>query len=325
MNSKLGVLLFSSALVLTISAHPTECKKTPAPAPRMVEFEPQVSIVTGELRDFDPCNSSVELRFPRDISKPPLFIITHGGSGLSDAEKNLANELRKMGFATRVFDAFKMNGFDRDWRYWAEKVSNESRQRMLYRVTFSAYEWAISQEKINSTKIYFHGVSNGANTVVNIAGAVDSARVKGVFAEGTMMSGIGVPDKLNVPVRLIFGKLDNYGGKREDEWRWLLKELCIFNGRTHRFIQPKGSSQRCNMDNNPKDMTESPMEWFEKQRKSGADIDIWWYDGAAHGMFLGVVTRQTRTWGVNEIRYAWTGGSEESRKKFLEDLKNFTN
>jgi poly(3-hydroxybutyrate) depolymerase len=181
----------------------------------------------------------------------------------------------------------------------------------------------LTNQDIDTSRIYFHGLSNGANVVVNIAGAVDPAHVKGIFAEGTMMSGIGVPDKLNVPVRLIFGKQDNYGGKQQDEWRWLLKESCKLNGKTQKFIQPAGSSQRCSWDNSPGSMTESPMEWFEAQKKSDADIDIWWYEDAAHGMFSGVMNRQTRTWGANDTRYAWTGASFAARGQFLNDFKLF--
>ena len=65
------------------------------------------------------------------------------------------------------------------------------------------------------------------------------------------------------------------------------------------------------------------MEWFEAQKKSGADIDIWWYEDAAHGMFTGLMNRQTRTWGANDTRYAWTGASSAAREKFLNDFKQF--
>lgn len=301
-----------------------ECRKFPAPLGELIEIRPRMYAVSGPIAEFDPCNASVELKLPKDDIKQPLVIISHGGAGLGASERNLASELRKLGFATLIFDAYKMNGFNHDWLFWAEQVTNESRQRMNYKTTLGAYEWVLQNDKIDTSRIYFHGLSNGANVVVNIAGAVDPIHVKGVFAEGTMMSGIGVPDKLNVPVRLLFGKLDNYGGRQENEWRWLIKEACALNGRTQNFIQPSGSSQRCNFDNNSSDMTESPIEWYEAQKKSGVDIDVWWYEDTAHGMFTGALNRQVRTWGLANKRYAWTGGPSSAREKFIADFRKFT-
>lgn len=159
--------------------------------------------------------------------------------------------------------------------------------------------------------------------MVNIAAVVDSKHVKGVFAEGLPTAGLGVPDELKVPVRLIHGKLDNYAGKKEDEWRWLIKERCAFNGRVANFIQAKGSALRCNYDQNPNDLQESAIEWYEAQKNKGADIENWWYENAAHGMFLGMLSRDMRTWGKNDARYAWTGGHPSARAKFIEDFRKF--
>lgn len=316
-------MLCALTVMLATSFAHAGCQKYPEPVTKMVEVLPKMYAVLGPPADFDPCNASVEFKSPSSGEKSPLVIISHGGAGLGDAERNIASEFRRLGFATLVFDSYKINGYNQDWQFWAAQVSNESRQRMNYKATFGAYQWALTNEKVDTTRIYFHGVSNGANVVVNMAGAVDPAHVKGVFAEGTMMSGIGVPDKLNVPVRLIFGKLDNYGGKQQDEWRWLLKEACVLNGKTQNFIQPAGSAKRCNMDLNPRDMTQSPIEWYEEQKKAGADIELWWYEDAAHGMFGGVINRQTRTWGANDTRFAWTGGASSAREKFLDDFKKY--
>lgn len=312
------------ALCLSGVAWASDCQKNPSPVTQMVEVLPRMHAVMGVPADFDPCNASVELNVPVHVQRAPLVIISHGGAGLGEAERNIAQEFRKLGFATLLFDAYKINGYGQGWQFWATQVTNESRQRMNYKATWGAYEWALTQQQIDTERIYLHGLSNGANVVVNMAGAVDPRHVKAVFAEGTMMSGIGVPDKLQVPVRLIFGRLDNYGGKRQDEWRWLLKESCVLNGQTQRFVQPVGSAQRCNMDTRPQELTESPMEWYEGQKQRGADIEIWWYEDAAHGLFLGPLTRQTRTWGLQDVRYAWVGASSQARQKFLQDFKRHT-
>ena len=68
---------------------------------------------------------------------------------------------------------------------------------------------------------------------------------------------------------------------------------------------------------------ESPLEWFERQKQAGADIEIWWYEEAAHGMFLGPINRQARVWGATDKRFAWTGGSEDARQKFLSNFEAF--
>jgi len=319
----LQIFLVWCALNSSAISFAADCEKYPSPVTELVELKPKMYAVKGMPADFDPCNASVEFKIPSQSIKPPLVIISHGGAGLGDAERNIAGEFRKLGFATLIFDAYKMNGFQQNWQFWATQVTNESRQRMNYKATLGAYQWALNNEKVDASRIYFHGLSNGANVVVNIAGAVDPAHVKGVFAEGTMMSGIGVPDRLNVPVRLIFGKLDNYGGRQQDEWRWLLKEECIVNGKSQNFIQPTGSAQRCNTDINSQALTESPMEWYELQKQMGADIEVWWYENAAHGMFLGPVNKQTRTWGANNTRYAWTGAGSNAREKFLDDFRQY--
>lgn len=300
-----------------------DCPRPAAPTGELLEYLPRMYVLKGPAGDFDPCDSSVEFLSPRASGKSPLVIISHGGAGLGEAERNIALAFRQLGFATLLYDAYRMSGFNRDWRFWAEQVSNESRQRMNYKATWGAYEWALKEPRVDSSRIYLHGLSNGANVVVNMAGAVDPAHVKGVFAEGTMMSGIGVPDKLRVPVRLIFGKLDNYGGRQQDEWRWLLREACALNGRSYKFMQPEGSAQRCNLDMNPTASTQTPLEWFEDQKRAGADIDLWWYENAAHGMFLGPLTYQTRTWGASDLRYAWIGGSSDARNKFLADFQTY--
>lgn len=308
---------------LWMPARGETCDPPASGVAQLIEVAPRFFSVIGSLATFDPCHRSVDFNRPWGVDKPPLMIISHGGSGLGPSERNLATALRRLGIATLVYDAYEMNGLYRPWQFWASNVTNEARQRMNYKVTLGAYEWALRQEKIDTRRIYFHGVSNGAATVVNIAAAVDPAHVKGAFAEGLPGAGLGLPDDLRVPVRLVHGRLDNYAGRTVDEWRWLIQESCANNGLPERFIQPPGNAARCNFRVNPRALTPTPLAWYEEQKAKGADIDIWWYDGAAHGMFLGPVSRDMRAWGANEPRYAWTGGDQASRDKFLSDFKGF--
>lgn len=318
-----NILLLLSMLALSFPSQAQTCNPSPPESATLVEYRPLMYVVKGPLADFDPCHRSVDFDVPRGNSKPPLMIISHGGAGLTDGERKIAYAFRRLGFATLVYDAYQINGLSKDIKFWAENVSNESRQKMNYKVTLGAYNWAIKNDKIDTSRIYFNGVSNGGSTVVNIAAAVDPKHVKGVFAEGFASAGMGVPDEIKVPVRLMNGKLDNYGGTKEDEWRWLIKERCLVNGRVDDFIQPPGSKQRCNAGKNPEELAESGMEWYEAQKKKGADIENWWYENAAHGMFYGPITRNKRTWGKSDTRFAWIGADQSARDKFIEDFKKF--
>ncbi len=317
-----GLVLAALGAALPVQA--SECN--PAP-PAVATLQPRPSglhSVLGPLADFDPCHRSVDLNLPWGAPKPALFIIAHGGSGVGLAENNLAYALRRQGFATLLFDAFKTNGFSQGFEFWATKVTNEARQRMIYKVAMGAYRWALGQDgRIDASRIYLHGLSNGATTVVNMAAAVDPAHVKAVFAEGLPGAGLGLPDDLKVPVRLVHGKLDNYGGRQLDEWRWLIREKCLANGLPALFIQPPGNAAQCNAEFNPQQMTATPMEWFEVQRAKGADIDNWWYEDAAHGMFGGPIVKQQRTYGHSDTRFAWTGADHAARAQFLADLKAY--
>jgi len=75
---------------------------------------------------------------------------------------------------------------------------------MIYKATIGAYQWALKHKEIDTEKIFFHGVSNGGSVLLDIAGAVDPKHVKGVFSEWPTPVGIGMPNQINVPLRLIF-------------------------------------------------------------------------------------------------------------------------
>jgi len=251
------------------------------------------------------------------------MIVVHGGGGIDTATKNASEAFKSMGFATLVFDAFELNGFYQGISFWSSQASNEARQRMIFKTTLGAYEWALNQKGINTNQIYFHGLSNGAIVLANIASIVSPQHVKGVFAEGTPGMGLGLPDKLAVPLRLIYGKLDNYGGKTEEDWIWIRQDPCYTN--TASTFHPKGNSQSCNVFTNNVDPTQKPIDWFNKQKELGADVDVWFYEQAAHGIFLGPVQKNMITYGLDMKRFAWVGASQTARSKLLEDIDLFRN
>ena len=101
----------------------------------------------------------------RGAALAPLMISLHGGGGIKDV---LASDqaFHDKGMATLVFDAYEMQGFTgRTSGFWALQVSNEARQSMLLTTAWAAYQWAITRPDIDTRRIYFFGVSNGAAVV----------------------------------------------------------------------------------------------------------------------------------------------------------------
>lgn len=319
MRSIRGFLVALTLITVSWAVRAQDCKPPPKDVAVLKEIRPKFHTVEGPLAEFDPCHSSVKLQKPFFSDKPPLMIVVHGGGGVDTGTRNAADAFRSKGFATLVYDAYEHNGFYQGFRFWASQASNESRQRMLYKVTIGAYEWALKRKDINVHQIYFHGISNDGIVLANIAAAVSPEHVKGIFAEGAPGMGLGLPDKLNVPLRLIYGKLDNYGGRTENDWIWTRQDPCYTN--TPSFIHPPGNSQNCNALVNSSDLTARPIDWYEQQKNKGADIEVWFYDQAAHGIFFGPMQKNTITYGVDIRRFAWIGADSGARNKLLDDIE----
>lgn len=45
-------------------------------------------------------------------------------------------------------------------------------------------------------------------------------------------------------------------------------------------------------------------EWFEQQKAAGADIEVWFYENAAHGILAGPIDRGIRLYGGTMKRWA---------------------
>jgi hypothetical protein len=318
-----AVFLLSCLLTSKVLAQDKVCNPAPTGAAVLRDLPSKIKTVEGVLAEFDPCHRSVNLRTPFFSKMPPLMIVVHGGGGLDSGTQNAADAFRSKGFATLVFDAFELNGFYQGPQFWASAATNESRQRMIYKAALGAYEWAIQSNKVDTRQIFFHGLSNGAAVVANLAAVVDPQHVKALFAEGIPGNGIGLPDKLKAPLKVVFGKLDNYGGRTASEWIWTRQEPCI--GNAANFIRPEGNSRNCNRFNNPGGLTQQPIDWFESQKAQGADIELWWLEDTAHGTFIGPLTKNMRTYSNDSTRYAWVGGSHNARDDFLKKIAALTN
>lgn len=323
------VALAAAALLLPIApAHGrADCRPADAEVARLVEIRPGFHRVEGPLAEFDPCHRSVRLSMPgffadKLADKPPLMIIAHGGNGPGAAEQEMARRMNSRGVATLLFDAYEMNGFRyRGTPLFLTGTTNESRQRMILKATLGAYHWVRQRTDVDTGRLYIHGLSNGGSVALNMAAIVDPAHVRAVFAEGPSPTGIGMPDAIRVPLTLVFGRLDNYGGKTEDDWMATRTDPCAFN-RASPLAAP-GTAQRCSALVNPQEMTPSPQQWGERLRSEGQPVAFWFYEDAAHGLLAGPISRELRFYGSGptaQRRYGWTGASAAAADRFVEDL-----
>lgn len=240
------------------------------------------STVRGELAGFDPCHRSVRFVVPKTATKAPLVISVHGGGGRPDAEA-ITRKFEEAGMATLLFDAYQHNGA-------SPRMANGVRQMMLYRVALQAYQWAQGRTDIDAQRIYLYGISNGASVVLNLAAVVDPTHVRGVFSEAPTPTGIGYPDQIRVPVLIAFGKEDDLGAKVGAR-RWQISDPCRWA--TFFPEAPPGTARECS-DRAPGGRMLTTLQWLERVRlvDPGA-IQVRYFDGVAHGAFLGPLTVQT--------------------------------
>ena len=313
--SRRGLLAAPIAALFAGCAGPAEPPGAGA-GPRLVEIAPGIHTVQGPLRPFDPTHPAVDLRLPAGVAKPPLLILVHGGGGARDQAQAMAL-FHAQGIAVLGFDAYRLAGLERDWRFWIRNVTYEARQRMIYAAALDAYRWATTLDSVDTSRIFIHGLSNGADVVANLAAVASPDHVRMVFAEGLAGAGLGLPDRLRVPLRAVFGRLDNYAGGSENDWRWSRQVPCRLN--MTGFDGPPGNAARCNAALNGFNLTESPEQWVARQRAAGADIGIWFYDDAAHGIFAGPLRFLTVDW-PGRTAPAPIGATDAARQKLLHDM-----
>lgn len=275
-----------------------------------------VKTVVGPLAKFNPCHASVRLDSPSFFAKkrgakPPLVIIAHGGGGLGGYEREFAKLMNQQGYATLIFDAFQMNGFTPFSDLLLFQMSNGGRQRMIYKATLGAYQWALKNDKVDTSKLFFQGLSNGASVAINMASAADPAHVRGVIAEGGPSAGIGFPDEIKVPLLLIYGSADNYGGLQMDDWMHLRAMPCNYND--HYLLAPVGFNLNCNRAVNGTNLMPSPQSWYDGLKAKGQDVRLELIEGGGHGMLFGEFTSSSNQLPGGRMFYRAHGASANSR------------
>jgi len=275
--------------------------------------------VNGPLAEFNFCDSSASLDFPFGADKPPLMILVHGGGGRGRDTEMAAYNFRRLGFATLLFDSYRMNNFTQGYQFFSLQVTNEARQRMSLKVTKTAYEWALKSERIKNKKIYLWGVSNGASVAVNLADIADSSFLKAIFAEGLPPNGIGLPEKFDIPIYLAYGELDNYGTRIEaNQLQWTRDGFCDENTELVELINR--NSLQCNAKINSEKMYESTQSWYDRVKGNGQPIQMKIYSDAAHDFFLNGPLKGTNVKN-GKLVGANLGASNSARNHYLEDIK----
>jgi dienelactone hydrolase len=285
-----------------------------------------VKTVVGPLAKFNPCHSSVRLDTPSFFAKkrgekPPLVIIAHGGGGLGGYERDFAKLMNQQGYATLIFDAFQMNGLTPFSDLLLYHTNNAGRQRMIYKATLGAYEWALKSDKVDTSKMFFQGLSNGAAVSINMAGAVDPANVRGVIAEGGPSAGIGFPDEIKVPLLLLYGGADNYGGTHKEDLMHLRAMPCGYND--HYPLAPAGFNQNCNRLAKSMNPMPSPQSWYDGVKAKGQDVRLEVIEGGGHGMMFAPFSSSAKQLPGGRMFFISHGASADTRGKLQKLVLEF--
>jgi len=318
---KIIILLFSIFLGFVQSSAAKECNPQ---TPTNFILKKGKFHKKGPAAKFDPCHKSISLKNLKKKKKMPLVMLIHGAGGKSDVTQ-VSSFLRSKGYATFEFDAFEMNGI-KNYKVNLVKYSNSTRQEMIYPISRGGLKWILKQEGVDLSRVYIYGISNGATVAANLAAGSEAEKIKAVVSEGPTHAGMGMPDEVVTKLHLVFGKLDNFGARSEDGWRWIYRTPCEMNVSLNKA--PKGNTINCNKKVSSGDgLVENHITWYEKQKKKNNNTEIHFYEDAAHGIFhpkglkKGFRTHKKLGFKV----YINTGAKPAVLKKYKKDLLTYFN
>lgn len=277
-----------------------------------------IKTVEGPLAEFDPCHRSVQLGMPaifakKRADKPPVVIIAHGGGGVGSYERDFARLMNQHGFATLLYDAFEMNGLRSGSDLVLYQMRNSARQRMIYKATLGAYQWLLNNDKVDASKVFVQGLSNGGSVAINMAAFTEGKNLKGVIAEGAPAAGIGFPNEIHVPLLLIYGSADVYGGTRADDLMHLRGNACLQNDFYE--LAPKGFSETCHRNANSTRPMPTPLAWYEQIKAKGGDIQFVLVEGGGHGMMFDSFSSSVRYLSGGRSMYTSRGAGGDARAR----------
>ena len=251
-------------------------------------------------------------------------MVVHGGDGLGGYQRKFAKVMNQSGYATLVFDAFEMNGFTAGSDLIAYQVSNAARQRMLFKVTYGAYEWALGSDKVDTSRIFIQGHSNGGSVAINMAAAADPAHVRGIVAEAGPSMGIGFPDSVRVPLLMVYGSADIYGGNHASDFMHLRANPCSTN--EYDPTVPAGFATTCSRSAGREGTMPSPQAWYEAIRAGGnPPVRFELIEGGGHGMLFSDFSASERRMPGGRTLYQSRGASPAQRQRLRAMILDFFN
>ena len=336
MKSIFFIIIFSFNLTATSA----QCESNYPPAAmsngQIPNIHSSIYFVDGPYAGFDPCNSTVDIRV--NGKSDTFVIVLHGSAGSDRNQLNVAKRFQDEGYSVLMFDAFKMNKLSKDYNFWMWTVHTSSHQRMMYFSSVAAIQWLKKNHPERSKKIIFYGNSLGATTALNVAATEGLDPLVMVIADAPASYGIGLPDNLLVPVYILYGLQDNYGGGwPADELLWKRKAPCLWNAPIQNT--PLGNAANCNYSiyaqgANIKTIlakrSPSVEEYVDDQKKKGAMISINLFDGAAHAIFRGTDIESETLVSASGVKFYKSLGSkpgvaDKVFQEMLAAIKHTTN
>jgi len=250
----------------------------------------------GPFAEFDPDHPSVEIWTPDSGKNAPIMIYAHGGAGYREDDRARVEMFRQNGFATISFDSYEMNGFD-DWNFVTRKVTNGSKQKMIWGVFKGAVEYAAKNNSWDNQNIFLFGGSNGGRVVLYAGSEIENENIRGIISEAPAATGFALGD-YDIPTIIPFGKLDNWAGRSETDFVWT---------RTY--------------SNSPI----SIADWVNSRQENGRQVKFIFYDNAGHLMFEGPLKKVTVKRG-NAISFtAYEGADKQALEQYELDVFAFVN
>ncbi len=124
-----------------------------------------------------------------------------------------------------------------------------------------------------------------------------------------------------MPVLLLYGTADNYGGLRQDDLMHLRGMPCGFND--FYPLAPEGFAQSCHRTSNPANPMPSPMGWYETLKNKGKDVRFELIEGGGHGMMFADFSSSSRQLSGGRMFYRSQGASADTRQKLHKLVLDF--
>lgn len=251
---------------------------------------PGLLFLVGSSAGFTESNKLVNFEKIREENNR-LMIYAHGGSGLTEADKQRVSIFKKLGFDTVSFDAFAMNELDGTWVN--RNLTDRAKQDLIMNVLSGAIVAMLN--KSNYTDVVLYGQSNGAKVVINaIKKQEDYNRIKLILSEAPPPSGYPLPPNLQIPTFLFYGEKDNWAGANEKDLMWTRKT----------------PNQQLSI-----------IEWAERLNLEGQPVKMIFYPNSGHSFHSGMLRPIPRNMAGIGIITGNLGASVEDKIKYESDIK----